>query len=170
MLLFFIISFILFPSHVKRIILYFAYSEDYHPSFIYPSLEEDLQPAYIVDVDSVLLPHLIHKNDQCIQIPCKLDQPCKFDLEEIKIDSKPCCISTPLAIISKLCQQLVIPEDQPTTFQIKIRTKMFKPLNLPSFLHPYPVDCYEYLPWFSGENQASAERHLESFLDFIDRF
>ena len=26
------------------------------------------------------------------------------------------------------------------------------------------------LPWFSGENQASGERHLESFEDFIDRF
>jgi hypothetical protein len=25
-------------------------------------------------------------------------------------------------------------------------------------------------PWFSGENQASAERHLESFEDFIDHF
>jgi hypothetical protein len=48
--------------------------------------------------------------------------------------------------------------------------KMFKPLKLPLFLHPYPADCYEYLPWFSGENQASAERHLESFLDFVDRF
>jgi hypothetical protein len=47
---------------------------------------------------------------------------------------------------------------------------MFKPLKLPSLLHPYPVDCYEYLPWFSGENQASTERHLESFLDFVDRF
>lgn len=170
LLLFFISSFILFPSHVKRIILCFVYSEDYHPSFIYPSLEEDLQPACIVDVDSVLLPQLIHKNDQCIQIPSKLDQPCKSDLEKIKIDSKPCQISTPFAIISKPCQQLVIPDDQPRAFQIKIRTKMFKPLKLPSFLHPYPVDCYEYLPWFSRENQASTERHLESFLDFIDRF
>jgi hypothetical protein len=25
-------------------------------------------------------------------------------------------------------------------------------------------------PWFSGENQVSAERHLESFEDFVDRF
>jgi hypothetical protein len=48
--------------------------------------------------------------------------------------------------------------------------KMFKPLKLPYLLHPYPLDCYEYLPWFSGENQVSAERHLESFEDFIDRF
>jgi len=47
---------------------------------------------------------------------------------------------------------------------------MFKPLKLPYLLHPYPVDCYEYLPLFSGENQASADRHLESFLDFVDRF
>ena len=47
---------------------------------------------------------------------------------------------------------------------------IFNPLKLPSHLHPYPLNCYEYLPWFSRENQASAERHLESFKDFIDRF
>ena len=47
---------------------------------------------------------------------------------------------------------------------------MFKPLNFPSLLHPYPVDYYEYLTWFSEENKASAERHLESFLDFVDHF
>jgi hypothetical protein len=48
--------------------------------------------------------------------------------------------------------------------------KMFKPLRLPYLLHPYPLDCYEYLPQFSGENQVSAERHLESFEDFVERF
>jgi hypothetical protein len=48
--------------------------------------------------------------------------------------------------------------------------KMFKPLRLPYLLHPYPLDCYEYLPRFSGENQVSAERHLGSFEDFVDRF
>ena len=47
---------------------------------------------------------------------------------------------------------------------------MFKPLKLPSHLHPYPLDCYEYLPWFYGENQALAERNLECFNDFIDHF
>ena len=63
-----------------------------------------------------------------------------------------------------------MPHDQSTAFQIKIRMKMFKPLKLPSHLHPYPLDCYEYLPWFFGENQASTERHLESFEDFVDCF
>ena len=47
---------------------------------------------------------------------------------------------------------------------------MFKPLKVPSHLHPYSLDCYEYLPWFSGENQASVERHLESYEYFIDHF
>jgi hypothetical protein len=47
---------------------------------------------------------------------------------------------------------------------------MFKPLRIPYLLHLYPLDCFEYLPRFSGENQVSAERHLESFEDFIDRF
>jgi hypothetical protein len=57
LLLFFINSFFLFPSRIKRIILCFVYSDDHHPSFIYPSLEEeDLHTACIVDVDSVSLP------------------------------------------------------------------------------------------------------------------
>ena len=78
--------------------------------------------------------------------------------------------STLISITVEPCQHFVIPHDQSTSFQIKIRMKMFKPLKLPSHLHPYPLDYYEYLPWFSGENQASAERHLESFEDFIDHF
>jgi len=168
LLLFFINSFRLFPLHVKRIILCFVYSENHHSSYIYPSLEKDLQPNYIVDVDSVFLPQPVHINDYCISIPLQSDQPC--ELEEIEIDSKPCQISTPLVITSEPCQDLAISNDQPTTFQIKIRMKMFKPLKLHYLLHPYPIDCYEYLPLFSRENQASAERHLESFLDFVDRF
>jgi hypothetical protein len=64
LLLFFINSFMLFPSHVKRIIFCFVYSENHHPSCIYPSLEEEiLQPACIVDVDSVSLPQPIHKDE-----------------------------------------------------------------------------------------------------------
>ena len=47
---------------------------------------------------------------------------------------------------------------------------MFRPLKLPHLLHHYPLDCYEYLPCFSGEDQVSAERHLESFEDFVERF
>ena len=168
LLLFFISSFVYFPSHVKIIILCFVYYEDYHTSFIYPSLEELLQPACIVDVDSVILPWHAHKDDNCISFPSKSDQPC--DLEEINIVSKPCEISTPLAITSESCQQLAISHDNPIAFQIKIKMKMFKPLKLPSILHPYPLDCYEYLPQFFGENQDSAERHFESFEDFIDRF
>ena len=86
-MLFFISSFILFPSHVKRIILCFIYSEDYQPSFINPSVEEYLQPTYIIEGESVFVPQLIYKNDLCIQIPSKSDQPC--NLEETKTDSKP---------------------------------------------------------------------------------
>jgi hypothetical protein len=47
---------------------------------------------------------------------------------------------------------------------------MFKPLQLPHLLHPYLDDCYEYIPWFFGENRASVERHMDSFLDFVDHF
>ena len=47
---------------------------------------------------------------------------------------------------------------------------MFNPLRLPYLLHAYPLHCYEYLPLFFAENQVSAEKHLESFEDFVDRF
>jgi hypothetical protein len=116
----------------------------------------------------VALPQLIHKDDHCISFPLESDQPC--DLEKIEIVSDPVQILAPLVLISEPCHELVNSHDQPTAFQVKIRMKMFKPLKLPLLLHPYPDDCYEYLPLFSGENQTSAEGHAESFLDFVDRF
>jgi hypothetical protein len=135
----------LFPSHVKRIILCFVYSENHHLSCIYPTLEEEsLQPTYIVDVDSIALPQPIPKDELCIQIPFESDQPC--NLEEIKIDSKPTQTSTPFCITVEPCHQPVKSHNQPTAFQIKIRMKMFKPLRLPYFFHPYSLDCFEYLP------------------------
>jgi hypothetical protein len=158
----------LFPVRVKRIIFCFVYSENHHPSCIYPSLEEEILQPCIIDVDSVVLPQPIRKDDHRISFPLESDQPC--DHEKIEIVLKPVQISAPLAIISEPDQQLTISHDQPTAFQVKIRMKMFKPLQLPHLLHPYPDDCYEYLPLFSGENQTSAEGHAESFLDFVDRF
>jgi hypothetical protein len=169
LLLFFISSFMLFPSHVKRIIFCFVYSENHHPSCMYPSIEEEyLHTTYIVDVDSVSLPQPIHKDDHCIQIPPEFDQSC--NLIEVETDSKPIQSSIPFCITDEPCHQPINFHNQPTSFQIKIRMKMFKTLRLPYLLHPYPLDFFEYLPRFSGENQVSAERHLESFKDFIDRF
>ena len=77
----------IFPSCVKIIILCFIYSGVYRSSFINPSIEEYLQPACIVEGESVCMPQLIYKNDYCTQIPSKSDQLC--NLEETKIDSKP---------------------------------------------------------------------------------
>ena len=154
----------LFHSHVKRIILCFIYSKDYQPSFINPFVEYYLQHACIVEVELVYVPQIIYKNDRFTQIPPKSDQPCNF--EETKTDSKPMQSSTLVSITVEPCQQIVIPHDQPIAFQIKIGMKMSKPLKLPSWLHPYPLDYYEYLPRFSRKNQASTKRHLESFEDF----
>jgi hypothetical protein len=169
LLLFFINSFLLFPSRIKRIILCFVYSDDHQSSFIYPSLEEeDLHTACIVDVDSVFSPKHVHKDDLCIQIPLDFDQPC--NLRRFETDSKPFHISSPLAITIEPCHQLVNPHDYPTAFQTRIRMKMFKPLRLPYLLHPYPLDFLEYLPWFSGEDHVTAERHLGAFENFVDQF
>ena len=109
----------------------------------------------MVNIESVFLPQPVDKHDHYIQFPSESDQPC--NVEQIKIDLEP-------------CQQLASPHDQPSAFQIKIRMKMFKPLILPYLLHPYPLYYYEYLPLFSGENQVSGEKHLESFEYFVDRF
>ena len=101
-LLFFLISsFILFPSHVKIIILCFIYYEDYQPCFINPSGEEYLQPACIVEGELACVPQLIYKNDHCTQIPSKSDQPCK--LEETKTDSKSMQSSTLVSITVEPC-------------------------------------------------------------------
>ena len=90
------------------------------------------------------MPQLIYKNDLCIQITSKSNQPC--NLEETKTDAKPMQSSTLVAITFEPCQHIVIPHDQPTAIQIKINMKMFKPLKFHSHLHPYPLHCYEYLP------------------------
>jgi hypothetical protein len=47
---------------------------------------------------------------------------------------------------------------------------MFKPLRIPSYLHPYPLDFFKYLPRFSGEDHLTAERHLGAFESFVDQF
>jgi hypothetical protein len=159
----------LFPLHVKRIIFCFVYSEDYHPVFIYPSLEETETPQpCAIDVDLISSSQLALKNESCIPIPLAFDH--FSDFVEIEIDSKYTQTSVPAVTTAEPFHQHCIPYEQPTAFQAKIRMKMFRPLKLPHPLHPYPLDCYGYLPCFSGENQASAERHVESFLDFADRF
>ena len=84
----FIISFMSFPLHIKRIILCFVYSDDHQPSFIYPSLEEEDPPfAYVVYVDLVASPQPIHKDELCIEIPPEFDHPCNLESDEV--DSKP---------------------------------------------------------------------------------
>jgi hypothetical protein len=159
----------LFPSHVKRIIFCFVYSENHHLSCIYPTLEEEIfQPACIVDVDSIALPQPVHKDELCFPNPLESDHP--SDFVEIEIDSKPVSSSTPFSTTEEPCYQSINLHDQPNAFQTKIKMKMFKPLRLPYPLHPYLLDCFEYLPRFSGECYVTAERHLESFEDFVDRF
>jgi hypothetical protein len=165
----FISSFLSFPSHIKRIILCFVYSDDNRPSFIYPSLEEENMPSScVVDTDLVSSPLPIHKSEICIASPLEIDHPCSP--EEVENNSQSSQISLPSVIPVEPCHQLVNPHDQPTTFQIKIRNKLFKPLRLPYRLNPYPLDSFEYLPWFSGEDHVTAERHLEAFENFVDQF
>ena len=169
LLLFFISSFLLFPSHIKRIILCFVYSDDHQPTFVHPSLkEENLQPPYVIDVDPISSPQPAHKDELCIPILYYFNRPC--NLEEIKNGSKHSHISAPYAINNEPFHQLVNSHVSTTTFQDQIRNKLFKPLSLPYHLNSYPLDFFEYLPWFSREYDVSAENHLEAFHNFIDNF
>jgi hypothetical protein len=100
LLYFFIIFFMLFPSHVKRIIFCIVYSKNHHPSCIYPNLEEEILQPYIVDVDSISSSHLVPKDESCIPIPLEYDHP--YDFVEIEIDSKPVQRSASLSLLLNL--------------------------------------------------------------------
>jgi hypothetical protein len=76
----FISSFLSLPSHIKRIILCFVYSDDNRPSFIYPSLEEENMPSScVVDTDLMSSPMPIHKSEICIASPLEIDHPCSTE-------------------------------------------------------------------------------------------
>jgi len=75
LILFFIKSFLYFPSHIIRIILYFVYVDDHRPIVVYPFLkEEDLSSSSIIDFDHFPLSKPC-ENDICIQISPKIHHP-----------------------------------------------------------------------------------------------
>ena len=76
----------------------------------------------------------------------------------------------PSTITAETCEHLVEPHFQLIDFQSRLRQKMFKPLRLPSLLHPYPSSFVEYLLHFTGKDHITAERHLGSFHHFINNF
>jgi len=77
LLLFFINSFLFFPSQIKRIIFFIVYLVDHQPSFIYPSLEEeDLLYAFVVNVDIISSTQPTHKDELHIETPLELNHPC----------------------------------------------------------------------------------------------
>jgi hypothetical protein len=110
---------------------------------------------------------LIHKSEICNASPLEIDHPCSP--EEVENNSQSSQISLPSIILAEPFHQLIYPHDQPTTFQIKIRNKLFKPLRIPYLLNPYPLDSFEYLPRFSGEDHVTAKRHLGAFENFVDQ-
>ena len=79
------------------------------------------------------------------------------------IDSLSSQILPPTTIIVEPCNQLVKPHFHPTSIQTRIKEKMFRPLRLPSHLHPYPLNFFKYLPHFSGEDHITAKKHLGAF-------
>ena len=132
LIIFFISYFLNFPSHVKRIILCFVYSDDHKHSFVYPSLEEDPSSSSIVDLDPIFLVEPYEKNDVHIPIFPEHDQPSQL------VDSK---LDLPLEIT-------IVSFNQPCIQLSKVQSKIrehYKPLKLPLILHEYPPNFLDYL-------------------------
>jgi hypothetical protein len=123
--------------------------------------EEVLQSACVVVVDHVSSSHPIEKDEVHISIPSEIEHPYSHGNHEADLLSKVFVIP---------CSHLVKPCFHPTIVQTRIREKVFKPLRLPSYLHPYPLNFFEYLPHFSGEDHITVEKHLGSFEKFVDQF
>jgi hypothetical protein len=100
------------------------------------------------------------ENDVCIQISLKIDHP--YSHVDYKVYLPPT-----KSIIS--CNQPIVLGAQPTNVQSRIREKKFKPLNMPSTLHPYPPMFLEYMPIFIGEDDITAHKHLGSFRNLMDK-
>jgi hypothetical protein len=114
-------SFIFFPSQIKRIILYFVYSDDNKPSFIHPSLEEeDIPYSCVVDANPVSSPQPIHKIEICIASPLEIDHPCS--LEEVENDSQPSQISLPPVVSIEPPHPLVESHIHPQVFNLILET------------------------------------------------
>ena len=159
----FISSFLSFPLHVKRIIFCFVYSDDHKPSSTYPTLEEEnLHSSCVIDVDPIPSFEIHVQHDK--HIPISLEADYSGHLVENKVDLLPSTIT------AETSEQLVEPHFHLTDFQSRLRQMMFKPLRLPYLLHPYPSYFVEYLPHFTGKDHITAEKHLESFHNFIDNF
>ena len=47
---------------------------------------------------------------------------------------------------------------------------LFGSLRLPPALNAYPLDFFDYLPIFHGEDYVAADKHMEAFKNFIDDF
>jgi hypothetical protein len=91
-MLFFVSSFLYFPSHIRRIILCFVYSDDHKPSFIYPSLEEEgMHSSCIIDVDPIPSSETHEKDDVHILIYPEPDHSCHS--VDSKVDPLPSTIS-----------------------------------------------------------------------------
>jgi hypothetical protein len=142
-LYFLVSSFFSFASFIEKKFLSFVHFDVLEPPLIH-SEEESIPSSCVADIDLVPSPLPIHEDEICITPPLGIECPCSP--EEVEDNSWSSQTSLPLVFPTKPPQPLIESHDQPTTFQIKIRNKLFKPLRLPYYLNPYPHDFFEYLP------------------------
>jgi hypothetical protein len=168
-LYFFFSSFFSFPSFIENFFLCFVHSDVPEPPLIHSALEEEGVPSScVVYIDLVPSPLPILKDEICITPPLQVKCPCSP--EEVEDNSQSSQTLLPPVFPTEPSQPLVESHDQPTSFQVRTRNRLFKPLRLPYHLNPYPHDLFEYLPRFSGEGDVTAEKHMEAFETLIDQF
>jgi hypothetical protein len=195
LVLFILYSFLYFPAHIRRIKFFFVYSKAHQPALAYSFFKQAyLPPSHVIDVKDIHPPQIPEEDDvnkhffnqfELYDPLLSLDfkdyllpttfpsavnnQPIEFQhapndycpFADNKIDSVQDANS------SDLYQQPSIVQ-QPTDFQFKVRGKMFGPLKMPSFLHPYPPRFVDCLPTFSRKDNTIREEHISAIQDFID--
>jgi hypothetical protein len=157
----FVSLFLSFPLRVKMIILCFVYSNNYKLTKACSSLSYEVLPSSCtIDLDPISSCETIEKNEVHISIPPEVDSSCKPENREDEIPSE-------IPVVS--FHQPIEPV-HPTEVQSRIRREIFGSLRLPPTLNAYPLEFFEYLPIFNGEDYVAAEKHMKAFEKFIDDF
>jgi hypothetical protein len=144
-------SFLPFRLHVKKLILFFVYLDDYNPTVVNPSLRREDIPSFIIDLN--LIPSFEPTSHVHISIPPKVDPSCK------SVNNKDDLLP-PQVITAPFCGQV-------TYVQSNIK-EGYKPLKPPFVLHDYPPNFLDYLLRFNGEDHVTIEKHMVSFERFTD--
>ena len=132
--LFFTINLVVyFPLHIKNIVSWFIFLEDYKAQNVHYLLEkENFSFNCIIDLDTTLSPKYERRDDCYITIP-------EGNLSEFGHKGKD----------SSSLGDEILPHKKSTCFQLGTKV-IFKPLVLPTILHQCSSKGFKFLPSFFG--------------------